>query len=381
MPRRTKADPTLSTRVLRLRLKDKHAPWLRESAFHVNQVFNYANELGYKVWQREQRFIGSDEIDRYTAGATKEGLPLYAQTVQAITQEFAARRKQHRKVKLRWRVSSGPRRSLGWIPFKASSIRYRNGQVFFGQTTLSLWDSYGLANYELGAGNFSEDARGRWYLNVTVKVKKKPKPTCGEVERSVGIDLGLKDFAATSDGRVFSLDRLYRQYEPALAVAQRAGKKDRVRAIHAKIKNSRKDQLHKLSTALVEEYGAIFIGNVNASALAKTRLAKSVHDAGWSMFRTMVQYKSDDAGVWFDEVDEAFSTQTCSCCKRRTGPKGLEGLGIREWACFECGAYHHRDINSGDNILAAGRRRLTVEIPALKDGEDVNNNRSTGGCR
>jgi IS605 OrfB family transposase len=365
MPRRIKADPTLSTRVLRVRLKDKHAAWLRESAFHVNQVFNYANELSYKVWQREQRFIGSDEIDQYTAGATKEGLPLHSQTVQAITQELVARRKQHRKVKLRWRVSGGPRRSLGWIPFKASALRYRNGQVFFGKTPLSLWDTFGLANYELGAGNISEDARGRWYLNVTVKVKKKPKPSTGEVERSVGIDLGLKHFAATSDAQVFSLEKLYRKYEGELAVAQRAGKKDRVRAIHAKIKHSRKDQLHKLSTALVEEYGAIFIGNVNASALAKTRMAKSVLDAGWSMFRTMVQYKCDDAGVWFDEVNEAFSTQTCSCCKRRTGPKGLEGLGIREWACSECGAYHHRDINSSENILAAGRRRLAVGIPVL----------------
>ena len=123
--------------------------------------------------------------------------------------------------------------------------------------------------------------------------------------------------------------------------------------------------MHKLSTALVEEYGAIFIGNVNASALAKTRIAKSVLDAGWNLFRTMLQYKCDDAGVWFDEVDEAYSTQTCSCCKRRTGPKGLEGLGIREWACLECGAYHHRDINAAENILAAGRRRLAVGIPVL----------------
>jgi putative transposase len=108
-----------------------------------------------------------------------------------------------------------------------------------------------------------------------------------------------------------------------------APRRKRACALHAKIKHARKDQLHKLSTALVEEYGAIFIGNVNASALAKTRMAKSVLDAGWSAFQDMLQYKSDDAGVWFDEVDEAFSTQTCSCCKRRTGPKGLEGLRIR----------------------------------------------------
>src|SRR6202030_1859621 len=97
---------------------------------------------------------------------------------------------------------------------------------------------------------------------------------------------------------------------------------DRTRAIHAKIANRRKDFLHKLSTRLVKAYGAISVGNVNASALAKTRLAKSVLDAGWSTFRTMLLYKCADAGVWFDEVDEAFSTQTCSVCNSRAGPKG-----------------------------------------------------------
>jgi len=72
----------------------------------------------------------------------------------------------------------------------------------------------------------------------------------------------------------------------------------------------------------------MFIGNVNASALAKTIQSNSVLDAGWCAFRTMLQSKYGGAGVWFDEVDEADSTQACSCCKRRPGPKGLEGLGV-----------------------------------------------------
>ena len=79
----------------------------------------------------------------------------------------------------------------------------------------------------------------------------------------------------------------------------------------------------------------------------------------------MLQYKSNDAGVWFNEVDEAYTAQTCSFCKRRTGPKGLEGLGIRERACTESGTYHQRDINAVVNILAAGRRRLAVGVLVL----------------
>ena len=220
----------------------------------------------------------------------------------------------------------------------------------FNGRWLSLWDSYGMSGYDLRAGTFSEDARGRWYLNVTIKVSV---ATRSEGRTSVGIDLGLKDFAATSVGHVIE-QRFYRRYEEALGKAQRARKKQRVTSLHAKIKNCRKDFLHKQSTALVRQYGAIFIGNVNASELAQTNMAKSVLDAGWSAFRTMLQYKCDSAGVWFEEVDERYSTQTCSCCKLRTGPTGQEALSIRESTCPVCQTSHERDANAAKNILRTG---------------------------
>ena len=94
--------------------------------------------------------------------------------------------------------------------------------------------------------------------------------------------------------------------------------------MHAKIGNRRKDFLHKLSTRLVAGHGAIFVGDVNASGLAKTRMAKSVLDAGWSTFRTMLQYKSDDAGVWFEEVGEAYSTNLF-CVRRAQRPERAAG--------------------------------------------------------
>jgi IS605 OrfB family transposase len=181
----------------------------------------------------------------------------------------------------------------------------------------------------------------------------------------VGIDLGLKDLVATSAGEKLSAPQFYRGLEAKLAIAQRAGKKSRVREIHAKIANRRKDSLHQFSTRLVRGYDTLFVGNVNASALAKTRHAKSVLDAGWSAFRTMLRYKCAFAGATFAEVNEAFSTQTCSACRTRSGPKGIAGLGIREWTCGECGTVHDRDVNAAKNILAAGRRRLAEGIPAL----------------
>ena len=94
------------TRVLRLRLKDKHARALREHAYWVNQVWNYCNDLSFKVLKREHRFLSGFDLQKYTAGATREGLPLHSQTVQAIAEEYALRRKQFKKTKLRWRVSN-----------------------------------------------------------------------------------------------------------------------------------------------------------------------------------------------------------------------------------------------------------------------------------
>ena len=308
------------------------------------------------------------DMASYTKGAAAEGLGLHSQTVQtvqAVSEEYCVRRKQFKKAKLRWRVSRGSRRSLGWIPVKASALSYRAGQVRYQGRAISLWDSYGLAGYELRSGSLSEDARGRWYLNLTVDVRKPVQRVDDPLAPEIGIDLGLKEFMVDSVGDRVQVQRFYRDLEPALAVAQRAGKKDRTRAIHAKISNCRKDALHKLSTDLVRKNRSIFVGNVNACGLAKTNMAKSVLDAGWSSFRTMLQYKCDDAGVWFEEVNEAFSTVTCSACNARSGPTGLRGLGVRAWTCG-CGATHDRDVNAAQNILLSGlASRVKKEHAAL----------------
>jgi putative transposase len=353
------------TKVLRLRLKDKHAKFLRVLAGEVNFVWNYCNELQITMFNRERRFLSGYDFAR---------LHLHSQTVQAIAEEYATRRRQFRKVRLNWRKSRGSRRSLGWIPFKKTAILAAHGQVKFAGQWLSLWDSYGLEAYAIRAGSLCEDARGRWYLNACVAVPSaEPR---SKARRDVGIDLGLQDLVATSAAEKLTAPQFYRGLEPKLAIAQRAGKGHRVRAIHAKIANRRKDSLHQFSTRLVRAYDTIFVGNVNASALAKTPHAKSVLDAGWSAFRTMLRYKCDFAGATFAEVNEAFSTQTCSACDSRSGPKGIAGLGIREWTCSGCGTVHDRNVNAAKNILAAGRRRLAEGIPALFFGRGKTSNRS-----
>ena len=125
--------------------------------------------------------------------------------------------------------------------------------------------------------------------------------------------------------------------------------------------------LHKFSTALVKNNAAVFVGDVVSAKLVKTKMAKSTLDAGWAMLKTMLEYKSQQAGIVFEVVQESYSTQTCSCCGSipASSPKGRAGLRIREWVCSECGAVHDRDLNAAKNILAAGLRRLEEGIPEV----------------
>ena len=176
--------------------------------------------------------------------------------------------------------------------------------------------------------------------------------------------MGCKESATDSNGDGVK-GREYRTLESKLGKAQRARNKRSVKAIHAKIKNRRADALHKYSRKLVNANAAIFVGDVSSQKLVKTKMAKSVLDAGWSTLKTMLEYKSAHAGIVFEVVNERYTTQTCSCCgSRQNSPKGRAGLGIREWTC-ECGVTHDRDINAAKNILALGHERLAVGIPLL----------------
>ena len=352
------------TKTLKLRIKDKHANVLRQMAREVNQVWNHINAISAKAarpFHGKPQFLSGYDLQKFTAGFSKcDDVSVGSGTVQLVCVEYATRRKQFKKTRLNWRVSNpkSAKYSLGWIPFKGGHAKYKTGQIHFAGQKLSLWDSYGLADYELRAGSFSEDSRGRWYFNVAVDVACKASPGTA----AVGIDLGLKEAAVVSTGERIE-GRWYRSHEQALGIAQRARKKKRVKAIHAKIKSQRKEELHQFSTQLVKQNAAIFVGDVASAKLVKTKMAKSTLDAGWAMFKTALEYKCRQAGVVFEVVNEAYSTQACSSCGSVEGPRGSNDLGIRRWTC-SCGAEHDRDVNAAKNIARFGLESLAVGATA-----------------
>jgi putative transposase len=359
------------TKTLKVRIKDKHADVLNRMSFEVNQVWNTVNaetaewsyipipEVGYI-----RNNISAFDLQKQFKGIRSErDMIIHSTTTQEVIAAHAKARKQFKRDKLRWRVSGGARRSLGWVPFKSGAAQWKKGQVYFAGYYFKVWDSYGLNKYDFRSGSFSQDARGRWYFNIVVHIEVEARQSEGG---QVGIDLGLKTTATCSNGDTLERQNFYRNSEEKLAKAQRANKKKQVKNIHAKIKNQRNDAIHKFSNKIVKANSLIVVGNVSASGLAKTKMAKSVLDAGWAMLKTQLEYKSIAAQGVFVEVNEAYTTQVCSCCGciSPNSPKGRIDLNKRNWECSECGAYHDRDQNAALNILAAGHRRLAVGITA-----------------
>ena len=341
------------------RIKDsQHRNHLLHMSWAVNRVWNYLNDVSMLAWRRERKFLSAFELQRLTAGCGKD-LGLHSQTVQAICDEYVARRRSVRKIRLHWRSF---KRSLGWIPFYNQAIRIEGEAVIFRQRTYALWLSRGIGG-RVKFGSFTQDARGRWYLNLNCEVADQPQFQLGL--DAVGIDLGLKDQIACSDGVIYNRQNLTRQYEDDLAMAQRAGKKHRIKSIHAKIKNVRKDWTHKVTTAIARHYSFIAVGDVSSTQMAKTKMARSTYDAGWGMIRHQLTYKAIRLAGVCVPVRESFSSITCSGCFARSGPSGLSALGVREWTCSPCGISHHRDINAAHNILRLGRQTLTKGIPRL----------------
>lgn len=221
----------------------------------------------------------------------------------------------------------------------------------------------------------SRKASGKYFISLLVEENIQE---LDKSNRSVGIDLGIKDFAILDDGTVYNNNRYTTKMAKQLAREQRKlsrryeqAKKDvkkledaknyqkqkiKVARLHEKVANQREDFLNKVSTIIVKNHDVICIEDLNTKGMLRNhKLAKSISDVSWSMFVAKLQYKADWYGKRVVKIDRWFaSSQICSSCGVNSGKKTLD---IRYWEC-ECGAKHDRDINASINIKNEGLRQV-----------------------
>lgn len=218
------------------------------------------------------------------------------------------------------------------------------------------------------------DAAGRYFASFVCEVAERPMPASG---RAVGLDLGLDVFVADSNGAKVKAPRLLRAAGRRLERAHRALARKRpgsanrekartaVAALHAAVADKRTDFLHKLSSRIISENQVVVVENLCVKGLARTRLAKSVHDAAWNRFTRMLQYKAALYGREVVKIDRYLpSTRTCSSCWVVGIPRPLQ---VRSWTCQHCGVLHDRDVNAAKVILAAGLAERKNACGAVED--------------
>ncbi|HLR95113.1 MAG TPA: RNA-guided endonuclease TnpB family protein [Jiangellaceae bacterium] len=280
---------------------------------------------------------------------------------QAAFQSFFDRRGRYPRFK--------SRRGRQSAHYTRSAFRMKSDGLWLAKTTTPLrvawsWPDIDMTTLDPTMVIVSRDPDGRWYVTFAVDTDDPdPLPPTG---RTVGVDVGLTDFATLSTGERIAnprhLEKKARnlaRYQRRMArkkpgSANRAKVKRKVARAHSKIRAARRDFLHKTSTDLVRKHDRIGIEDLAVSNMVRNRrLAKAISDAGWAEFRAMLEYKAERAGRQVATVDRFYpSSKTCSTCGHLLATLSL---GTRQWTCPGCGTRHHRDTNAAKNIdMAAG---------------------------
>ena len=367
---------------------------LRRTFGCVRVVWNRTLAQRLARWHMERRGTSYAETDRALTAMKKDPRLAFLNQVSSVPLQqalrhqhaafgaFFARRARYPRFK--------SRAGRQCAHYTRSAFSLRGGVLRLAKAASSLrftwtWPDIDVTALDPAMVIVSLESDGRWYVTFTVDTQApEPLPQTG---RAVGVDLGVKDFAVTSDGRRTPnprhLERKARnlaRYQRRLARCQngsanRAKAKAKVARAHRKVRNVRQDFLHRASTRLVRENDIIVIEDLHVAGMVRNRrLARAISDCGWGEFRRQLEYKCQRYGRELVVIDRWYpSSKTCSACGHLLAELSLS---TRHWTCPSCRARHDRDINAAQNIRAAGRA-VARDAPGDACGGDVRHSGSS----
>ena len=336
-------------------------------------VWNRTLAARHAHWSVERKRTSYAETDRALTRMKKDPELAFLNEVSSVPLQQALRH-QHKAFQAFFEKRARyprfkSRRSRQSAHYTRSAFTMRGGELRLAKTDAPLpfvwsWPDVDVTALEPAMVIVSREPDGRWYATFTIDGDA-PEPL-GKTGHAVGIDLGVKDFAVTSDGERIAnpryLERKARnlaRYQRRLARCQRgsanrAKARAKVACAHRKVRNARQDFLHRASTRLARSADTVVIEDLNISGMVRNRrLARVISDCGWGEFRRQLEYKCERYGRQLVVTDRWYpSSKTCSACGYLLAELSLS---TRQWSCPSCGTRHDRDINAAKNILAAGQ--------------------------
>jgi putative transposase len=346
--------------------------WLGTCRF----LYNMGMDIKKDTYRKRQKGISKNELMKQLTEAKKESEWLNAPHSQVLQNVLDRLERsydnffKHRAKYPKWAKKN-----------KYKSFTFKQGVKLHPNTLRFSFPKIGKVrffkdryneNMTIKTATIIKEADG-WYVSITGNVSKQP---LAESKNKIGIDLGLTNFLVTSDGEYFDAPKYLRKTEKKLKQLQRVvsrkkkGSNNRKKAVkqlakaHKKVSEQRKDFLHKLSTKLIRENQSVSLENLNIRGMVKNhKLAKSINDAGWGMFKNMLRYKSQWYGRQYIEVSPRNTSKICNVCGNVNDDMDLS---VREWTCSVCRTKHNRDGNAAINIKNRGEGFASILV-----GENV----------